>query len=98
MLMQNRIQLKKLTYVGKWMATSDQINVCGRALRIEKLTCKGKDLLTECQTWCTELDIPDVTDWCLDKNRLIKAVQDKNEKDIKMLAREQTKNRRQILR
>merc|ERR1711892_259207 len=43
---------------------------------------KGKDLLTECETWCTENDIPDVTKGCLDTNMIKKAVWARNEKDI----------------
>ena len=48
LLMENRILLSKLTYIGKLMAKSSPTNMCRRALNNGKLTCKGKDLFTEC--------------------------------------------------
>ena len=70
LLMENRIMLSKLTYVGKLMAKSAQTNLCRRALNNGKLTCKGKDLLTECQKWYRHLRIKDVTKGCLERNMI----------------------------
>merc|ERR1711892_1098580 len=69
-------------YVGKIMTNALDQNMGKRALLNGKETCKGKDLLTECETWCTENDIPDVTKGCLDTNMIKKAVWARNEKDI----------------
>ena len=65
LLMKNRVMLSKLTYVGKVMTKSTNHNMCRRALRNGK---NGKDLLTECEDWCRDLDIPNVTKGCLDTN------------------------------
>ena len=82
LLMKNRIIQNKLICVGKLMTNALDQNMGKRALLNGKETCKGKDLLTECETWCTENDIPDVTKGCLDTNMIKKAVGAKNEKDI----------------
>ena len=61
LIMKNRKILSKLTYVGKVMAKSLPNNMCRRALLNCKNVCNGKDLLTECENWCRDLDIPKVT-------------------------------------
>ena len=66
LLMGNRIMQNKLIYVGKIMANSLGTNMGRRALLNRKNTCKGQDLLTECETWCRKLDLPDITKGCLD--------------------------------
>ena len=91
LLMKNRIMLNKLTYVGKIMAKSEDINMCRRALLNGRDTCKGKDLLTECENWCQELDIQNVTEGCLDTALIKNAVWAKNEDDIKLLMTNMTK-------
>jgi len=82
LLMKNRIMQNKLTCVGKLMTNALDQNLGKRALLNGKVTCKGMDLLTECETWCKDNDIPDVTQGCLDTNMIKKAVWTKNEKDI----------------
>ena len=77
--------LTKLTYVGKVMAKSTSMNMCRRALLNGKNICKGKDLLTECETWCRDLDLPNVTQGCLDTALIKTAVWAKNEGDIKLM-------------
>ena len=63
-------------------------NMAKRALLNGRDTCNGKDLLTECEIWCNENDIPDVTQGCLDTNMIKNAIWAKNEKDImKMIAK-----------
>ena len=52
--------------MGKTMTNSTGTNMCRRALLNEENTCNGQDLLTECETWCRELDLPNVTKGCLD--------------------------------
>ena len=51
--------LRKLTYVGKIMAKSKAHNMCRRAL-LNGNVCKGKGLLTDCESWSRELQIPNV--------------------------------------
>ena len=82
LLMGNRIMQNKLIYVGKIMTNSLGENMGRRALLNGKNTCKGKDLLTECETWCRELDLPDVTKGCLDTNLIKNAVWAKNDKEL----------------
>ena len=53
--------IKKLIFVRKIMALDDPLTICKRALLNFKLRCKGYDLRTECQNWCKDLDLPDVT-------------------------------------
>ena len=53
------------------MAKSSPTNLCRRALNKGYLTCKGKDLLTEYQTWSKKLRITDVTNRCLDRKSII---------------------------
>ena len=77
--------LNKLIYVGKIMAKSTNHNMCRRALLNGRNICKGKDLLTECETWCRDLDIPNITKGCLDTALLKNAVWAKNEADIKLM-------------
>ena len=77
--------LNKLIYVGKLMAKSEDINMCRRALLNGRNICKGKDLLTECENWCQDLDIPNVTTGCLDTALIKNAVWAKNEDDIKLM-------------
>ena len=77
--------LSKLTYVGKVMAKSTNHNMCRRALLNGKNVCNRKDLLTECENWCRDLDIPNGTKGCLDTNLIKKAVWAKNEDDLKSL-------------
>ena len=72
LLMGNRILQNKLIYVGKIMTNSLGTNMGRQALLNGKNTCKGQDLLTECETWCRELDLPDVTKGCLDTTMIKK--------------------------
>ena len=72
LLMKNRVIQSKLTYVGKIMTNALGPNMGKRALLNGRDTCNGKDLLTECENWCTENDIPDVTKGCLDTNMIKK--------------------------
>ena len=85
LLMGNRIMQNKLIYVGKIMTNSLGENMGRRALLNGKNTCKGKDLLTECETWCRELDLPDVTKGCLDTNMIKNAVWAKNDKELEQM-------------
>ena len=85
LLMKNRIMLNKLIYVGKVMTKSTSMNMCRRALLNGKNICKGKDLLTECETWCRDLDLPNVTQGCLDTALIKTAVWAKNEAEIKQM-------------
>ena len=55
LLMKNMIMLSKLTYVRKVMAKSLTNNMCRKARINGKLVCKGKDLLTKCENWRSEL-------------------------------------------
>ena len=80
--MVNRVMQSKLIYVGKVMTNALGPNMAKRALLNGRDTCKGKDLLTECENWCKENDIPDVTQGCLDTNMIKNAIWAKNEKDI----------------
>ena len=74
LLMGNRIILNKLVYVGKIMTYSTGTNMGRRALLNGKNAPKGQDLLTECETWCRELDLPKVTKGCLDTAMITNAV------------------------
>ena len=56
-----------------------------RALLNGKNTCKGQDLLIKCETWCRELDLPDVTKGCLDTTMIKNAVWAKNEKELEQM-------------
>ena len=85
LLMKNRIMLSKLTYVGKVMAKSTNHNMCRRAQLNGKNVCNGKDLLTDCENWCRDLDIPNVTKGCLDTNLIKKVVWARNEDDLKSM-------------
>ena len=85
LLMGNRIMQNKLIYVGKIMTNSLGTNMGRRALLNGKNTCKGQDLLTECETWCRELDLPDVTKGCLDTTMIKNAVWAKNEKELEQM-------------
>ena len=38
--------------------------------------------MTECEIWCKENDLPDITQGCLDTNMIKNAIWAKNEKDI----------------
>ena len=64
--MKNRIMLNKLIYVGKIMAKSTNHNMCRRALLNGRDVFNVEDLLTECEAWCRDLDIPNVTTGRLD--------------------------------
>ena len=79
LLMKNRIILNKLIYVGKIMTNSTGMNMCRRALLNGKNTCNGQDLLTECETWSRELDLPNVTNGCLDTALIKTKICAKNE-------------------
>ena len=65
------------------MAKSSPKKMCRRALNNGKLTCKGKDLLTEYQTWSKKLRITDVTNRCLDRKSIKTAIRKKTEKDMR---------------
>ena len=52
---------------------------------MKKNECNRKDLLTECENWCRDLDIPNVTKGCLDTNLIKKAVWAKNEDNLKSM-------------
>ena len=67
------------------MTNSLGTNMGRRALLNGKNTCKGQDLLTECETWCRELDLPDVTKGCLDTTMIKNAVWAKNEKELEQM-------------
>ena len=56
-----------------------------------KNTCKGKDLLTECEAWCREHDLPDITKGCLDATMIKNAVWAKNEKELKQMIADRPK-------
>ena len=73
------------------MAKSSPTNVCRRALNNGKLTCKGKDLLTEYQTWSKKLRITDVTNRFLDRKSIKTAIRKNTEKDIKALVQSRPK-------
>ena len=83
LLMKNKIMLSKLTYVEKIMAKSKIHNMCRQALLNGKNVRKAKDLLTECENWSRELQIPNVTKGCLETSSIRKAVWAKNEDDFK---------------
>ena len=55
------IILKKLILVIQILALDNPLTNCKRALLNGKLRCKGGNLLTECQNWCKDIDLPDVT-------------------------------------
>ena len=58
---------------------------------MEKNTCKGKDLLTECEAWCREYDLPDIIKGCLDATMIKNAVWAKNEKELKQMIADRPK-------
>ena len=91
LLMKNRILLNKLVYVGKIMTNATGTNMCRRALLNGKNECKGQDLLTECETWSRELDLPNVTKGCLDTDLIKKAVWQKNETEIQQMVENRPK-------
>ena len=67
------------------MAKSTNHDMCRMALLNGKNVCNGKDLLTECENWCKDLDISNITKGCLDTNLIKKAVWAKNKDDLKSL-------------
>ena len=73
------------------MAKSTSHNMCRRALLNGKNVCRGKDLLTECENWCRDLNTQNVTKGCLDTNSIKKSVWEKNEDNLKILVMNEIK-------
>ena len=73
------------------MTNSTGMNMCRRALLNGKNTCNGQDLLTECETWSRELDLPNVTKGCLDTALIKTAVWAKNEAEIQQMVENRPK-------